>query len=131
MSNLARLFLACVVAAHGLGHVLFLVPLLGAANWGQTARSWLLGEGWLARGVGSFIWLAVIVGFTAVAIGIFRLSDWWRIVAIGAAAVSTVGLLLFWANPVNSPVVSALVFNLLVLAALLFFHWPPLTQPTS
>jgi hypothetical protein len=131
MSNLLRFILTIVVGAHGLGHVLFLVPLLGIADWGQPARSWLLGGGWLSKGLGSLIWLAAIVGFTAVALGIFNMTDWWRTVAIVAAAVSTLGLLLFWANPVNSPILSALVFNLWVLGTLLIFRWPPIAQPTG
>lgn len=130
MSNLLRLGIAIVVGAHGVGHVLFLVPLLGIADWGQPIQSWLLGGGWLAKGVGSLIWLAAVVGFTAVAIGFFNMADWWRTVAIVAAAVSTLGLILFWATPVSSPILSALVFNLVVLGALLVFHWPPVAQPT-
>lgn len=131
MSNMMRLIIAIVVGAHGLGHVLFLAPLLGIANWGQSTRSWLLGDGWLARGTGTLLWLAVLVGFTAVAIGLYHVNEWWRTVAIVAAAVSIVGLLLFWTNPVNSPVVSALVFNLFVLGALIIFQWPPLAQPAG
>ncbi len=131
MSNWLRFILTVVVGAHGLGHILFLFPLLGIADWGQPTRSWLLGDGWLARGLGSLLWLAAIVGFTAVAIGLFTVTEWWRTAAIGAAAVSSLGLLLFWANPVNSPILSALVFNLLVLGALLIFHWPPIAQPTG
>jgi len=59
---------------------------------------------------------------TVVAIGFFQLTNWWRVVAIVAAAVSSLGLLLFWAVPASSPVISTLVFNLLVLGALLIFH---------
>ncbi|MBK8905294.1 MAG: hypothetical protein IPM53_29195 [Anaerolineaceae bacterium] len=131
MSNWMRLIVALVVGAHGIGHVLFLVPLLGIADWGQPAQSWLLGGGWLAKGVGSLIWLAAIMGFTAVAIGFFNMADWWRTVAIVVAAVSTLGLILFWGNPVSSPILSALIFNLVVLAALLVFHWSPVAQPTG
>lgn len=131
MSNLLRFVLVIVVGAHGLGHILFLVPLLGKADWGQPTRSWLLGDGWLARGLGGLIWLAAIVGFTAVAIGLMNSTGWWRPVAIAAAAVSSLGLLLFWTTPISSPVLSALVFNLMVLAALLIFHWPPVVQPTG
>ena len=131
MSNWLRFILTVVVGAHGLGHILFLVPLLGVADWGQPTRSWLLGDGWLARGVGSLFWLVAIVGFTAVAIGLINETDWWQTVAIGAAAVSSLGLILFWVNPVNSPILSALVFNLLVLSALLIFRWPPIAQPTT
>lgn len=131
MSNWVRLILAIVIGAHGVGHVLFLVPLLGVADWGQSTRSWLLGDGWLARGTGTLVWLVALGGFTAVAIGLYRMTDWWRTVALVAAAVSTLGLLLFWANPVSSPIISALVFNLLVLTALLVFKWPPVIHPTS
>lgn len=131
MSNWLRFILSIVVGAHGLGHALFLVPLLGIADWGQTTRSWLLGNGWLAKGRGGLLWLAALVGFTAVAIGLYRMTDWWQTVALVAAAVSTLGLLLFWASPVSSPVISALVFNLLILAALLIFNWSPLTQATG
>ena len=130
MLNWMRLLLVIVVSAHGLGHILFLAPLLGIADWGQTTRSWLLGDGWVAKGAGSLIWLVAIVGFTAVAIGLYRMTEWWRTVAVVAAAVSTLGLLLFWANPTSSPVISALLFNLLVLAALLIFNWPPVAQST-
>lgn len=131
MSNWLRLVLAVVVGAHGVGHVLFLVPLLGIAGWGQPTRSWLLGSGGLAKGVGSIVWLLAVVGFTAVAIGFFKMADWWRTVAIVATAVSTLGLILFWVTPVSSPILSALVFNLAVLGALLVFHWPPAAQLTG
>jgi hypothetical protein len=131
MSTLARLILAIVIGAHGLGHILFLVPLLGRADWGQPAQSWLWGRGGLAKGVGSLIWLVAILGLAAAAVGLFQMTDWWRAVAIVAALVSTAGLLLFWVSPPGSPVVSALVLNLLVLAALVIFHWPSVTEPAG
>ena len=131
MSSWLRLILALVVGAHGLGHILFLMPLWKIADWGQAAHSWLLGDGWLAKGVGSLIWLAAIVGFLVVTIGLFQATNGWRTAAILAATVSSLGLLLFWAAPVSSPVISALAFNLLVLGALLIFHWPTVTQPTG
>jgi hypothetical protein len=31
-----RAILALVIAAHGIGHILFLVPLLGIADWGLS-----------------------------------------------------------------------------------------------
>lgn len=124
MSNWLRIGLAVVVAAHGIGHILFLMPLISSTNWGQVSQSWLLGDGGLARGVGTVIWLVSLVGFLAAAFGIFRETDWWQTAAIVSAAVSTVGLVLFWSSPPTSPAISALIFNLLVLAALLIFHWP-------
>lgn len=128
MSNWLRIVLAVVVGAHGIGHILFLMPLVSSTTWGQATQSWLLGDGGLAKGFGVLIWLVSLGGFVAAAFGIFRETDWWQSVAIGAAAVSTVGLVLFWTRPSTSPAISALVFNLLVLAALLIFHWPPVVQ---
>ncbi len=128
MSNWLRILLAIVVAAHGIGHVLFLLPLLGAANWGQSVQSWLFGAGPLARIAGALIWLLAIIGFLAVAFGIFQETDWWRTVALVSAGVSTLGLLLFWVRPAGSPVISALVFNLLVAGALLVLNWPSPAQ---
>jgi hypothetical protein len=128
MSTWIRPLLALVVGAHGIGHLLFLFSLLGLADWGQTTRSWLLGEAWLAKGLGALLWLVATAGFIAVAVGIFGEDTWWRPLALVAAAVSAVGLLIFWASPVSSPALSALVFDLLLVAALLVFNWPPVTQ---
>lgn len=72
--------------------------------------------------------LAALLGFIVAAFGIFRQTDWWPMVAVASAAVSTVGLVLFWTSPFTSLAVSALVFDLLVLAALLIFHWPTAVQ---
>lgn len=128
MSNWLRVILAIAVAAHGLGHILFLVSLLGVANWGQATQSWLLGGGWLAKGLGAAIWLVAIFGFLAAAVGLFQMSDWWQQLAIIAAIVSIVGLLLFWVNPPGSAAISAVAFDVLVLVALLVFHWPAVAQ---
>jgi hypothetical protein len=131
MASWLRIALALVVGAHGIGHVLFLAPLLGVAGWGQSARSWLLGDSGLARGMGSIIWLAAIAGFIAVTIGILSESSWWRTLAIISALVSILGLALFWSTPASSPALSALVFNLLVMGSLLVLHWPPAAQATG
>lgn len=119
-----HIILAVVVAAHGIGHILFLVPLLGLADWGQSAQSWLLGDGNAARLIGSIIWLVAIAAFGMAAAGLLGHQGWWRSAAIIGALISVVGLIIFWTNPATAPVISALVFNLLVLGALLILHWP-------
>jgi len=129
MSNeLWRTILAVVVGAHGIGHVLFLVPLLGIADWGQSTRSWLLTDrvgDRVTRIVGSLLWLAATLGFVAVAVGIFGQQEWWRGLAVGSAAVSIVGLVLFWSDSAASSAFSALAFDVAVLVALLVLNWPP------
>jgi hypothetical protein len=114
-----RIILALVIGAHGIGHILFLMPLLG-----QSAQSWLLGSDAPARVIGTVLWLAALVIFLAAVYGLLGQYAWWRSAVILAAVISTVGLILFWVNPISSPAISALIFDLAVLGALLIFHFP-------
>lgn len=119
-----RIVIVVLLGAHGIGHLLFLMPVLGIADWGQTSRSWVLGDGAGARVVGVALWIAVLAGYGAAVVGLWDQRAWWRTAAIAASAVSVVGLVLFWVTPATSPEVSALAFDLLILGALLVAHWP-------
>lgn len=119
-----RIVLALIIGAHGIGHILFLVPLLGMADWGQSAQSWLITAETPARLIGGLLWMAAMIVFSAAVYGLLGEYAWWRSVAAIGAVVSTVGLIIFWVNPATSPTVAALVFNLLVLASLFVLHWP-------
>jgi hypothetical protein len=122
-----RIVLAVVVGAHGLGHVLFLINCLGIADWSQSTHSWLL-TGFLGdtvtRGMGSLLWLVALVGFISVAVGILGQSAWWRTLAIGASIVSLVAVALFVDKSPTQPALSAGVFDVVVLVALLVLRWP-------
>lgn len=124
MPTWLRIVLAVVVGAHGIGHILFLMPVVSNTSWGQATQSWLLGGGGLARTAGAILWLVSLLGFLAAAWGIFRQAEWWPVVAMALAGVSILGLLLFWTRPVTSPVLSALFFNILLLTVLLVWRWP-------
>ena len=119
-----RIILSIILGAHGIGHILFLVPLIGIADWGQSTRSWLLTNESVARLVGSLLWLIAIVGFCAAVYGLWNQLSWWRNVTVFAAVLSTIGLVIFWSSTVTSPVISALVINLVVLGTLVLFHYP-------
>lgn len=119
-----RVVLALAIAAHGIGHVLFVVPMFSSVNWGQSTHSWLLGDTPEARLIGSLLWGIVIIGFGASVFSLLNQHIWWRDFAVIAALLSTVGLILFWANPVSMPALSALIFNSIILGALVVFHWP-------
>jgi hypothetical protein len=122
-----RIILGVVVGVHGIGHVLFLVSCLGIADWTQSTRSWLLTNllgDTVTRGIGSLLWLAALAGFLAVAVGIVGQSAWWRTLAIGASVVSLVGVVLFVDKTPTQPAISAGLFDVLVLVALLVLHWP-------
>ena len=122
-----RTILALAIAAHGIGHIVFLIPLLGFtsdSNWGQSTQSWLFTHETLARVIGTVIWVAATVAFCAAAYGLFSQMPWWRTAAVAASIASLVGLALFWVNPISSSAYFALGFDVVALASLLIAHWP-------
>jgi hypothetical protein len=126
-SEIWRIILAVVVASHGIGHVLFLVPCLGIAQWGQSSRSWLLTNligDTPTRAIGSLLWLAATVGFIAAGFGIWAGQPWWRTLAVGSAVISLLTLALFGGGLIGSAV-NAAAFDVIVLVALLLLRWPP------
>lgn len=123
-----KLILVAAFAAHAIGHVLFLGPGLRVATWAdQSGHSWLLsaplGDA-LTRGVAGFVWSATIVLFLAGVVGYATGQDWWRAPTIAGALVSIVGIVVFWDGIATSSAVFALVFDVLVLVALLWAGWP-------
>ena len=94
------------------------------------------GDSWILTGltgapvthaIGAVLWTTAIVGFAALAgvvVG-WLPAPWWGPLAIGSSLVSLVGLLFF---PIAFPVFSAigaLVVDVVVLAAVLWYHWTP------
>jgi hypothetical protein len=122
-----RIVVALVILAHGIGHVLFLAPCLGFAQWGHSAQSWLL-TGWLGdtvtRLLGSLLWLVVIVGFAAAGVGLLGQYAWWRTLAVASAGVSLLALILFVSGGNRQPVLSAAVMDVAILVALVWLRWP-------
>ncbi len=123
-----RLLIAGVVAAHGIGHLLFLGPAVRLADWaGQTSHSWLL-TGVLGdtatRGIAAVVWGASLALFGVGVGGFLAGHEWWRTVTVVATLVSLAGLLVFWDGIATSSAMFALVFDLVVLIALLGLHWP-------
>ena len=128
MSDAIRYGLALVVFAHGVGHVLFLAPALGFANWAdQTGHSWLLsgvvGDG-ASRAVATLIWCAVIALFVAGVGGFLSGADWWRAATVAGAALSIVGIGVFWDGIATASATFALIADVVILGALLVAHWP-------
>jgi hypothetical protein len=120
--------LAIILAAHGVGHMLFLVTLLGMADWRQVTDSWLITPRfgcYVTQAVGAVVWLGATACFLAAAFGLLLAQDYWRPAAEIGALISMIGLGLFWKNPPQSPVVSALVVDVLILISLLMLQWPP------
>lgn len=121
---MSKILLILVVLMHGIGHVLFLVPLFTNNNWGQSTQSWLVGSDTLAKIVGSIIWIAAIIAFLGVTYGMVSEQAWWRTTAIGASLISAIGIVLFWRNPVSSSAIFALITDIAIIIALVALHWP-------
>jgi len=99
----------------------------------HSARSWLfsrlLGDTG-ARVIGGLVWLLAMVAFIAAGLGLLAWlvpQNLWQPLAIGGAALSLVGLLLFWnAFPTPFPNnVAIIAVNVAILVSLLWLRWPP------
>ena len=119
-----KLAIATVLLAHGVGHVLFLAPTLKLADWAaQTGWSWalapLVGDG-VARLMGSALWAVAIMLFVAAAGGYLVDSSWWRVVAIGGAVASGIGIIVMWSGIATTNAVLTLAVDVIVVALLLW-----------
>lgn len=119
-----RILIAVALFVHGIGHTL---------GFWMPARSWLLsgvGEPAL-RIVSGVFWGLAAVGFIAACLGFLGIlvpTLWWRPLAIAFAIVSLLGLLLFWNTWPVFNLIGAVTMNIVVLLALLLFHWPPVSM---
>ena len=127
-----KVVIALILLAHGIGHSMGLLQIFKVA----TVNPRWHGDSWLLTGpagmnltqiVGASLWSAAIVGFAALAAVVvgWLPEAWFGPLAIGSAAVSLVGLLLF---PIAFPLfstVGAAAVNVAVLAAVLWFQWVP------
>lgn len=126
-AGIARLIVAGIIGAHGIGHVLGWLPALGVVRFEGTAiDSWLIsgvsGDGG-NRLVATVLFLVPTVGFVAAAIGFLIGQPWWRQVAVGSAAVSLAGTALYpHAFPAGSTV-GSLVVNVAILGGVLVLRW--------
>ncbi len=126
-AGVARLIVAGIIGAHGIGHVLGWLPAVGVVRFEGTAGdSWLISGiagDWAGRLVAAVLFLVPTIGFVAAAIGLLTGQPWWRQVAVGSATISLAGTVLFpHAFPAGSAVASVMV-NLAVLGGVLVLGW--------
>jgi hypothetical protein len=112
-----------LLLAHGLVHLLYVVPAAGDPTYPfSLARSWLLPES-TRRPVALVLITAVVLGFLASALalwGVPGLAGAWSGVTIAAAIVSLVLLVAFWDRQLW---IGILIDVLLVAAALVRPTW--------
>jgi hypothetical protein len=127
-----KVIIALVLLAHGIGHSMGPLQVFKVAtvNPQWHGDSWLLGGGVgtaASQFVGVALWTLAIIGFAALAAVVMGWlpEAWFGALAIGSSIVSLAGLLLF---PVAFPMMStigALVVDVAVLAAVVWYHWLP------
>jgi hypothetical protein len=127
-----KIVIALVLLAHGIGHSIGLLQVFRVA----TVNPQWHGDSWLLTGptgstvtqlVGVVLWTVSIVGFTALAATVvgWLPAAWFTPLAIVSSIASLAGLLLF---PVAFPTFStigALVVDVAVLVAAVWYHWLP------
>jgi hypothetical protein len=132
-----RIFIGIFMLLHGLVHLWYFVMSRGLVElkpeMGWSGKSWLftnfIGNS-ATNALASALYLLVTIGFVAGSIGIFGQQEWWRLLVIGSAALSTVTILLFWDGQMQLLVekgLLGLVINLIILFALLVLKWPAVT----
>lgn len=119
---------------HGLVHLWYVTLsqrwVAFQPDMGWTGNSWLftnlLGDG-TTRILATMVFSVATLAFVIGGIGVFAQSEWWSAVVIGAAAISGVGILLFWDGSSGMLVQNGLlglVIDIAVLAAIFLLNWP-------
>ncbi|MBN1991412.1 MAG: hypothetical protein JW953_01820 [Anaerolineae bacterium] len=139
--TILRILIAGVLAFHGVGHAMGIIPALQlpffegqtgawAKNW--SSRSWLLtpllGEA-TSRFLSIILFAVPLIGFIAAALGLMGWLvpyEWWRLLAIVSAVISLVALALFWKAFIYlfPHKVGAIAVNVAVLVCLFWANWP-------
>lgn len=131
-AELITFIVAIVLVAHGVGHIMGPLQVFKVAT---ITPAWQ-GDSWLVTGVigtlatqvvGLGLWTTALVGFVALAAVLMGWlpQEWWQPLAVISAIASLLGLALFpLAFPVTSSV-GALVVDVGVLVAVLWFHVAP------
>lgn len=127
-----KLLVALVLFAHGIGHIMGPLQVFKVAtiNPAWAGNSWILtgvtGQSF-SQAIGAILWMAALISFAALA-GVvlgWLPATWWAPLAVGASALSLVGIALFpTAFPLTSTV-AAVVVDVAVLVSVLWLHWVP------
>lgn len=129
-----KIVIGVVLLAHGIGHVLGLLPVVGVAPMSSlprwTGESWVLpsGQATLSHVIGGALWAVALVGFLLVSFIVFGWlpETWWQPLAIGSAGVSIVAIAFFPSGfPTAVNVIGALAVDVALLVAATAYEWAP------
>jgi hypothetical protein len=127
-----RTVIALVLAAHGIGHSIGILQTLKVTTSDPAwdGRSWLLSDvagPTVTDIVGVALWAIALAGFVilgGVVMG-WLPQDWWTPVAVISSVASLSGLALFPTAFPTFSTIGALVVDVVVLVAVLWYHWVP------
>ena len=119
---------------HGLVHLLYfgqsqrLFELQPGMTWpdGSWAFSQLLG-GAATRNLAAALLVAAAAGLIAGGAGLLARQDWWRLVAVTAAALSALTYILLWdgaTRQLDNKGGIGIVISVAILAVVLLLRWP-------
>ena len=80
----------------------------------------MLGTGQTVEGIFGLLWLIPLVGFLAVSWGYLTRQGWWHQLALASAVISLAMIVLWWGGLVVGSAFFALVFDLAVIAVVLW-----------
>ena len=121
---MTRVLFALSLGAHGAVHApIWLAPYGDAAPF-DPGHSWLLegvglGAG-TARMIGSTLALLAFFGFAGAGIGLFARQEWWRALALGAAAVSLILVVAYY----HAWLTLGVAINAAIAPAVNWANWP-------
>jgi hypothetical protein len=126
-----RWVIAILLLAHGLGHWLGVMPVLGVAkdeDWSDDSPLlWGMLSPRATRGFAVVLWLLAMAGFVVSSLGWLGLIltiDLVRYLCAASAFVSLLALTLFWhAFPSTLNKVGAAIFDVAVIAAVIAVPW--------
>jgi hypothetical protein len=112
-NELWRYLVAGFLVVHGIGH---------------SGGYWFFLKSWLSPALADnplkwifvVVWIIALVGFLAAGVGMLQMQSWWRTAAVASAIVSLLVSVLF----IQSPALNAAAADVVILFALLLFHWP-------
>lgn len=131
-----RYIIGIIFILHGLVHLLYaghsrgLFELTPGLAWpsGSWAFARLLGDG-ATKTLATVLLVLAAAGFVAGGGAVLFRQAWWRPVTVGVAIFSSAAYLLLWdggLQKLDGKGGVGLLINLVILAALLVFHWPDL-----
>jgi len=130
----ARFLVIALLTGHGIAHGGAIGALWWIATHDGPTGGWAAARIWAmptlaaatATNVAIAFWLVSMLGFIAAGLSLALLpTEAWRLLAIGSAAISLVGIVLFAGTWPPFNMLAALAANIVVLGALLVAHWPP------